>query len=86
MVQSTQAVQPQIVPKEAAKPGEPVVKETVKPGDKTKEAAESGDRGKAKQEAKQVTKNQGVKCPPEKKQAFRAKTERGYQVTPAGGT
>ena len=67
VVQSTQAVQPQVAPKEAAKPGEPVVKETVKPGDKTKEAAKSGDKGKAKQEAKQVTKKQEVKCPPEKK-------------------
>jgi uncharacterized low-complexity protein len=67
VVQSTQAVQPQVAPKEAAKPGEPVVKETVKPGDKTKEAAKSGDKGKAKQEVKQVTKKQEVKCPPEKK-------------------
>ena len=67
VVQGTQAVQPQVAPKETAKPGEPVVKETVKPGDKTKEAAKSGDKGKAKQEAKQVTKKQEVKCPPEKK-------------------
>ena len=65
VVQSTQAVQPQVAPKDAAKPGEPVVKETVKPGDKTKEAvttgdktketAPLGDKGKAKQEAKKVT-------------------------------
>jgi hypothetical protein len=67
VVQSTQAVQPQVAPKEAAKPGEPVVKETVNPGDKTKEAAKSGDKGNAKQEAKKVTKKQEVKCPPEKK-------------------
>ncbi len=43
-----------MAPKEAAKPGEPVAKETVKPGDKTKEAAKTGDKGKTKQEAKKV--------------------------------
>ena len=67
VVQSTQAVQPQVAPKETAKPGEPVVKETVKPGDKTKEAAKSGDKVKAKQEAKKVAKKAEVKCPTEKK-------------------
>ena len=46
VVQSTQAVQPQVAPKDAAKPGEPVVKETVKPGDKTKEAVTTGDKTK----------------------------------------
>jgi hypothetical protein len=60
-VQSTQAVQPQVAPK----PGDPVAKETVKPGDKTKEvvptgdktkeATQSGDKGKAKEDAKKVT-------------------------------
>ena len=59
-VQSTQAVQPQVAPK----PGDPVAKETVKPGDKTKEAVttgdktkkvtQSGDKGKAKEDAKKV--------------------------------
>jgi len=59
-VQSTQAVQPQVAPK----PGDPVAKETVKPGDKTKEAvptgdktkevAQSGDKGKVKEDAKKV--------------------------------
>ena len=60
-VQSTQAVQPQVAPKaadpvakEAVKPGEPVVKETVKPGDKTKEAAQSVDKGKVKEDPKKV--------------------------------
>ena len=53
-VQSTQAVQPQVAPKEASKPGEPVAKEVVKPGDKTKETAPFGDKGKAKQEAKKA--------------------------------
>jgi hypothetical protein len=53
-VQSTQAVQPQVAPKDAAKPGEPVAKEAVKPGDKTKETAPLGDKGKAKQEAKKT--------------------------------
>jgi len=60
-VQSTQTVQPQAAPKEAAKP---VTKETVKPGDKTKEAVttgdksqkvtKSGDQGKVKKDAKKV--------------------------------
>ena len=63
-VQSTQDVQPQVAPKEAAKP---VVKETVKPGDKTKEAAKTGDQGKTKPEAKKVAKQAEPKCPIEKK-------------------
>ena len=67
VVQSTQAVQPQVAPKEAAKPGEPVVKETVTTGDKTKGAVKTGDKDKTKQEAKQVTKKAEPKCPPEKK-------------------
>jgi hypothetical protein len=50
VVQSTQAVQPQVAPK----PGDPVAKETVKPGDKTKEAAPSGDKGKAMEHPKKV--------------------------------
>jgi hypothetical protein len=59
-VQSTQAVQPQVAPK----PGDPVAKETVKPGDKTKEAVTTGDKspkvtktvdqGKVKKETKKV--------------------------------
>ena len=44
-VQSTQEVQPQVAPKEAAKT---VTTETVTTGDKTKEATQSGDKGKAK--------------------------------------
>jgi hypothetical protein len=55
-VQSAQAVQPQVAPKETAKPGEPVVKETVKPGDKTKEAAKPGEKTKAAKGAKKVAK------------------------------
>jgi hypothetical protein len=60
VVQTTQAVQPQVTPK----PGDPVAKETVKPGDKTKEAvttgdktkeaAPSGDKGKVKEDPKKV--------------------------------
>ena len=50
VVQTTQAVQPQVAPK----PGDPVAKETVKPGDKTKEAAQSVDKGKTKEDAKKV--------------------------------
>jgi hypothetical protein len=67
VVQSTQEVQTQVAPKETAKPGEPVAQETVKPGDKTKEAAKTGDKDKTKPEAKQVTKKAETKCPPEKK-------------------
>ncbi|MDP2045200.1 MAG: hypothetical protein Q8L00_03200 [Deltaproteobacteria bacterium] len=50
VVQTTQAVQPQVAPK----PGDPVAKETVKPGDKAKEAAQSVDKGKTKEEAKKA--------------------------------
>jgi hypothetical protein len=55
-VQSTQEVQTQVAPKEAAKPGEPVAKEPVKIGDKTKEATKSEDKGKVTKEAKKVLK------------------------------
>jgi|WetSurMetagenome_2_1015567.scaffolds.fasta_scaffold502297_1 hypothetical protein len=67
VVQSTQPIQTQVAPKATIKPGEPVGKETVKPGDKTKEAAKSGDKVKAKKEAKKVANKGEVKCPPEKK-------------------
>jgi len=60
-VQSTQAVQPQVAPKDAAKPGEPVVKETVTTGDKTKEAAQSGDKGNVKKEANKEVKKEAKK-------------------------
>ena len=50
-VQSTQAVQPQVAPKDAAKP---VAKETVTTGDKTQQTAQSGDKGKVKKDAKKV--------------------------------
>jgi hypothetical protein len=53
-VQSTQTVQPQVAPKETAKPGEPVAKETVTTGDTTQKVAKSADQGKAKKEAKKV--------------------------------
>jgi len=59
-VQSTQAVQPQVAPKDAAKPGEPVAKETVTTGDKTKEAAQTADKGKVKKEAKKVAKKDKI--------------------------
>ena len=73
-VQSTQTtIQPQAAPK----PGDPVAKETVKPGDKTKEAVttgdktqkvtKSGDKGKVKKGAKKVTPKTEVKVPPVKK-------------------
>jgi len=53
-VQSTQEVQPQVPPKEAAKPGAPVAKETVTPGDKTKEVAKTADKDKVTKEAKKA--------------------------------
>jgi len=60
-VQSTQEVKPPVAPKEAVKPGEPVAKEAVTPSDKTKEAAQSGDKGKATPEAKKVAKKEAKK-------------------------
>ena len=74
-VQSTQDVQPKVTPKEATKPGEPVakeaakpvVKETVKPGDKTKEAAQTGDKGKVQKDAKKVAQKAAPKDKIEKK-------------------
>ena len=78
-VQSTQAVQPQVAPKEAAKPGEPVAKEVVKPGAKTKETAPCGDKGKAKQEAKKVAPKGKI----EKKAGAPVETDpRGREVIP----
>ncbi len=50
-VQSTQAVQPQVAPKEAAKP---VVTDPVTTGDKTQKATQCGDKGKVKKGAKKV--------------------------------
>ena len=69
-VQSTQAVQPQVAPKDAAKPGEPVVKETVTTSDKTKEAAQSGDKGNVKKEANKEVKKE------DKKVAKKSNTEK----------
>jgi hypothetical protein len=58
-VQSTQEVKPQVAPKDAVKPGEPVAKESVTTGDKTKEAAQSGDKGK--QDVKKAAKKEAKK-------------------------
>jgi hypothetical protein len=66
-VQSTQEVQAPVAPKEAAKPVKPVARETVKPGDKTKAAAKTGDKGKTRLEAKKVAKKAEPKCPVEPK-------------------
>ena len=44
-----------------------MTKETVTTGDKTKTVTQSGDKGKAKQEAKKVAKKAEPKCPIEKK-------------------
>jgi len=63
----TQTVQPQVTPQEAVKPGEPAVKETVKPGDQTREAAQTGVKDKAKQEVKKDTKKAQPKGSIEKK-------------------
>ena len=63
-VQSTQAVQPQVAPKEAAKT---VTTETVTTGDKTQTVTQTGDKGKTKPQAKKVTKKAEPKCPIEKK-------------------
>jgi len=73
-VQSTQAVQPQVAPKDAAKPGEPVVKETVTTGDKTKEAAQTADKGKVKKETKKVAKKDKIE---KKADANLEKTQEG---------
>jgi uncharacterized low-complexity protein len=59
-VQSTQTVQPQVAPKEAAKT---VTTETVTTGDKTQTVTQSGDKDKTKQVPKKVE----PKCPIEKK-------------------
>jgi uncharacterized low-complexity protein len=59
-VQSTQAVQPQVAPKEDAKT---VTTETVTTGDKTQTVTQTGDKGKTKQ----VTKQAEPKCTIEKK-------------------
>jgi hypothetical protein len=50
-VQSTQAVQPQVAPKEAAKP---VATDPVTTGDKTQKATQCGDKGEVKKGAKKV--------------------------------
>ncbi len=50
-VQNTQAVQPQVAPKEATKT---VATETVTTGDKTQKVTQSGDKGKVKKGAKTV--------------------------------
>ena len=63
-VQSTQAVQPQVAPKEASKT---VTTETVTTGDQTQTVTQSGDKGKVKQGAKKVAPKPEAKCPPVKK-------------------
>ena len=50
-VQSTQTVQPQVAPKEAAKT---VTTETVTTGDKTQTVTQSGDKGEVKKDEKKV--------------------------------
>ena len=89
-VQSTQAVQPQVAPKDAAKPGEPVVKETVTTGDKTKaavttgdqtkEAAQSGDKGNVKKEAKKEVKKEAKQAA--KKSNIEKKAGANLETTP----
>jgi hypothetical protein len=82
-VQSTQTVQPQATPKEAAKP---VAKEAVKPGDKTEEAVTTGDKspkvtksvdqGKVKKDAKKVASKDKIE---KKADAPVKKTQEGAQ-------
>ena len=79
-VQSTQAVQPQVAPKDAAKPGEPVVKETVTTGDKTKEAVQSGDKGNVKKEANKEVKKEDKKVA--KKSTTEKKAGANLETTP----
>jgi len=81
-VQATQAVQPQVAPKEAAKPGEPVAKEPIATGDKTKEAAPTGDQGKAKQEVKKEAKKEAKQAA--KKGAIEKKAGANLKKTPEG--
>jgi hypothetical protein len=77
-VKSTQEVQTQVTPKEVAKPGEPVAKEAVKTGDKTKEAAKSEVKGKDAKEAKKVA------TPAEPKGKIEKKTGPPLATTPEG--
>jgi hypothetical protein len=66
-VQSTQTAPSAVAPQEAAKSGAPVAKETVKPGDKTTEAAQPGAKGKAKHPAKKEAKQAAKQGKAEKK-------------------
>jgi hypothetical protein len=80
VVQGTQAVQTQVAPKETVKPGEPVAKETVKPGDKTKEAAQAGDKGNVKKEAKKEVKKEAKQAA--KKSTIEKKAGANLETTP----
>ena len=70
-VQSTQAAQPQAAAQEAAKPAAP---ETVKPGDKTKDAVKPEGRDKAKHTAKKEGKKAAKKGTAEKKSGAHLET------------
>ena len=76
-VQSTQTVQPQVAPKEAAKT---VTTETVTTGDKTQKVTQSGDKGKAKKDAKKVAPKQSQDR--EESRRSHGKDPRGREVIP----
>jgi hypothetical protein len=76
-VQSTQTVQPQVAPKEAAKP---VTTETVTTGDQTQKAAQSGNKAKVKKGATKVAPKAEPKGSIEKKAgAPMEKTQEGVK-------
>jgi hypothetical protein len=76
VVQSTQEVKTPAAPTKAVKPGEPVAKEAVTPGDKTQETLKSVEKGK--QEVKKVTNKEA------KKAAKKAAKKEVKPVTPQG--
>ncbi len=78
-VQSTQEVKTPVAPTQAVKPGEPVAKEVVTPGDKTKAATPCGDQGK--QEVKKGTKKAAKKGT---KQAVKPVAPKGQVEKKAG--
>jgi hypothetical protein len=78
-VQNTQEVKTPAAPTKDVKPGEPVAKDTVTPGDKTKEALKSGEKGK--QEVKKVTNKEAKKAA---KKAVKPVTPKGQVEKKAG--
>ena len=79
-VQSTQTVQPQVAPKEAAKT---VTTETVTTGDKTQTVTQSGDKGKVKKGSQEGS-HEGRAEMPDREESRRShgKDPRGREVIP----